>query len=396
MAINSISPVGNFGEGVTPNDEGILKIELKNIGKVPAENVKYSIVPARSYQGFHIDQSNHSLSSISPKDIKFISIPVTTKSAFPGEKELLLTLTDNNNYTQSIPLKIDISTSVKAKQTEIVSIDQPIVDLSKEIPKTTNINKMAVAVVIGNSKYQKNGVPNVNWAEKDAAITKEYLIKSLGIKKENIIYHENATLSELRTTFGDENDPNGKLSSFVRNGVSDVYVFYSGHGAPNLRDKSPYLMPVDADPDRIALSGYPLSTLYNNLAKLNARSVFVILDACFSGASGDGSMIISQASPVGYEVTNPTSQIPNSVIIAASTGSQFASWLSEAKHGMLTYFFLNGLRGNADLDKNGIITVAEMREYLQNKESGIPYMASRLFGREQMPQVWGQDDFVIK
>jgi hypothetical protein len=62
----------------------------------------------------------------------------------------------------------------------------------------------------------------------------------------------------------------------------------------------------------------------------------------------------------------------------------------------LTYYFFNGLRGNADLDKNGIITVFEMRRYLQDRNSGIPYMASRLFGREQMPQVWGQDDFVIK
>jgi hypothetical protein len=50
-------------------------------------------------------------------------------------------------------------------------------------------------------------------------------------------------------------------------------------------DKSPYLMPVDADPDRIGCQVIRYQHFYKNLAKLNARSVFVILDACFSGGN---------------------------------------------------------------------------------------------------------------
>lgn len=76
------------------------------------------------------------------------------------------------------------------------------------------------------------------------------------------------------------------LAVYLKPGRSDVFVFYSGHGAPNT--ETGYLMPVDADPTALAISGYPLGTLYDNLAQLEARSVNVAIDACFSGATGAG------------------------------------------------------------------------------------------------------------
>ena len=36
----------------------------------------------------------------------------------------------------------------------------------------------------------------------------------------------------------------------------------------------------------------------DNLAALNARQVTVVLDACFSGATGGGEMLITAASPI--------------------------------------------------------------------------------------------------
>lgn len=41
---------------------------------------------------------------------------------------------------------------------------------------------------------------------------------------------------------------------------------------------------------------YPLETLYTNLAKLQARRVTVMLDACFSGGSADGVVVRSTSS----------------------------------------------------------------------------------------------------
>ena len=64
---------------------------------------------------------------------------------------------------------------------------------------------------------------------------------------------------------------------------TDVFVYYSGHGFPGLTDHKGYLLPVDADPNIAEGTGYGLDMLIGNLQAMGARSVTVVIDACFSG-----------------------------------------------------------------------------------------------------------------
>ncbi len=270
-----------------------------------------------------------------------------------------------------------------------------IAAVSTSLPKTRKKNQDAVAVIIGIQRYQKSGVPEVRYAVSDGRLVRKYLLESFGFQEHNIITLENPTLADLVITFGNDKSVDGRLASYVKSDVSDIFVYYSGHGAPNLKDQAPYLVPSDADPDRITLSGYPVAQLYANLSQLKAKSVTVVLDACFSGASGEGTSIIQNASPAGIQVNAPSPLFANGVVISASTGSQLACWYNEAGHGLLTYYYLKGLQGNADLNKDNKITLQEMRTYLQDRQDGVPYIAGRLYGREQVPQVWGNDEAVI-
>ena len=58
-----------------------------------------------------------------------------------------------------------------------------------------------------------------------------------------------------------------------------------------------YFVPSDCDPERVALNGYSLDLLYENLSKLEARKVTVVLEACFSGATNTGINLTKSASP---------------------------------------------------------------------------------------------------
>ncbi|HOY85049.1 MAG TPA: caspase family protein [Candidatus Syntrophosphaera sp.] len=312
----------------------------------------------------------------------------------PAEKKFVssvvdrsLSLLDLKVFYEGIEERLIVKEESIARET--------LSNLTKIMPKARKKNDNAIAVVIGNKKYNNTGVPEVSFALNDAQMMMQYLVNSMGYQQKNIIVIENATFLDMRLTFGDERNSQGKLSSYVNPGVSDVFVYYSGHGAPNSQDNSPYLVPVDGDPDRIALSGYPVDLLYENLAKLKAKSVSVVLDACFSGTAGDGEMLLKNASPVAIEVRNPVNKLDNGVVITASSGNQVASWYKEAGHGLLTYFYLSGLSGDADQNRDGRITVGEMRTYLQDRQDGVPYIAGRLYGREQVPQVWGNDEAVI-
>lgn len=256
-------------------------------------------------------------------------------------------------------------------------------NIESNIPVTSRINSDAIAVVIGNRDY-KNAKP-VDYAMNDAEIMKKYLISSLGYKEGNIFFLTNVTKSEFELYFGNERNVVGKLYNAVKEAKSDVFIYYSGHGAPGLKDRKGYFVPVEAEPLYLELSGYSLDVLYQNLAKLPARSVTVVLDACFSGA-----MVFKNISPIVLEAENAAIQSKNMVILASSTGAQVSSWYNEKHHGVFTYFLLRALKDkNADINHDGKLTFDELYFYLSDISEGVPYYARRLNGVEQKPTIYG-------
>lgn len=257
----------------------------------------------------------------------------------------------------------------------------PISDIDVDIPVSEMDRPDAVAVIVGVSRYAHKDVPRVDYATRDAMLMREYLLQTLGYHEENIIMalDENATLAAFNRIF------DGQLKNFVKAGISDVFVYYTGHGAPDLEDASAYFMPHDADPNYAAQTGYSLSRFYTQLEQLQAKTVTVVIDACFSGASAGG-MLIKEASPIFISVENPAANLRNGSILTSSSGDQISSWHSEVGHGLFTYYFLKGLRGAADGDHDSQVTTTELFAYISEN---VPYLARRLFNREQTPQLMG-------
>jgi tetratricopeptide (TPR) repeat protein len=241
-------------------------------------------------------------------------------------------------------------------------------------------NRYAVAVIIGNRDYLNKDIPPVNYAIQDAVNIKKCLIKTFGYREGNIIFLTNATKGTFENTFGSAQTHKGMLFDYIVPGKSDVFVYYSGHGAPSLETKKGYILPVDGNPNNVSIGGYSLELLYGNLAKLNARSITVVTDACFSGAP-----LFKKASPVGIVVKNPLVALKNTSIINSSAGTELSSWYPEKGHGLFTYYFLLGLAGDADLDNDKQITLGELSAYINDN---VPYMARKLHrGRKQTPKV---------
>lgn len=273
-------------------------------------------------------------------------------------------------------------------------------DLLKDIPTSSTRNPYAFAVIIGNRNY-RGDTPPVEFAANDAAVTRQYAIQALGIPEGNVLMLEDATLTDLKVMFGDRGNPRGRLQRLIaRADSTDIFVFYSGHGAPDPTERQAYLVPVDGDADQLALSAYSLDLLYDNLAALGVRHTTVVLDACFSGAAsgGSGAMLINSASPLGIVVRDPAARFAEgrATVIAAAEGQQLANWYPEQRHGLLTYFFLKGLQGSADADGDGAVSVREMQVWLTNPSAGLAYEARRLFNRTQTPQVFGAGDKVLR
>ncbi|MBN1895632.1 caspase family protein [bacterium] len=268
--------------------------------------------------------------------------------------------------------------------------DPEFVNVDLNIPRLDAPNPDAIAVIIGNRDYTNPDVPDVEYASADAKTMRQYAVSMLGFSNENIIFIENAKKSDFELIFGNREVHQGKLYNWIKSGRSDVFVYYSGHGAPDLSSGKAYFMPVDSDPNYIRIGGYPLDVFYANLAKIPARSMTVVLDACFSGGSQSG-MIIRQASPMFIEVEMPLLGGPGA-LLASSSGDQISSWYPKTGHSLFTYYFLLGLRGEADTDRDKRITLSEMSAFLGER---VPYSARRLYGREQIPVVQGDPGKVL-
>jgi len=248
--------------------------------------------------------------------------------------------------------------------------------------KTSLRNPDAIAVVVGIAKYQHPDVPEVEFAVNDAQAIKRVLIDTLGYREDRVLLrtNEDASVGRLKSLMRQE------LPARVIAGKSDVFVYYSGHGAPNADTREASLIPWDYDP-RYALtsdSAYPLKEFYSDLGKLKARSVTVTLEACFSGRSESG-MVLKDVSPPYIEV--PLPELPTGLVVTATGPREVATWDREHRHGLLTYYFLRALHGEA-ADEKGRVTAAQLERYLKEK---VPQAARELGQRNQTPQVIAQD-----
>ncbi len=254
-------------------------------------------------------------------------------------------------------------------------------------------NRDGIAVIIGNKTYSGD-TPEVAFAHNDARAVKRFVIERLGYRPGNVIDLRDATLARLREVFGGETSHKGRLHNWVRAGKSSVVVFYSGHGVPGLNDRRGYLLPVDGDPNLGEISGYSLDLLYRNLSRLEARSVTVYLDACFSGNS-HGGVLVRQASGLAVTPRLPGAA-PRMSVLSAAESDQLASWDEDARHGLFTRHLLVALRGAADRkahgDEDGRVTLGEVRRYLDDE---MTYQARRRFGRDQRATVIGDAATVL-
>ena len=289
-----------------------------------------------------------------------------------------------NYFTIEAPVAVNTPSPQSSEDIPLVA------DIDMKIPQTGMHNPDAIAVVIGNRKYKNNDIPEVKYAQNDAIVMKEYLIKMLGYKESNIIFKLDATKAEFEQIFGIKGNYEGQLHDLIKPGKSDVFIYYSGHGAPDIDTSKGYFVPSDCTSSKFALSGYSLDVFNENISQLKAKNLTVVLDACFSGAISTGKNLIASASPFYIKVSNPTISKGNAVYMTSCESDQISSWYDDNHHGLFTYFFLKGLRGDAHKSKDAILTYKELYEYVSDNSEGVPYWARYLHqGRKQNPTIQG-------
>lgn len=278
------------------------------------------------------------------------------------------------------PQVIEQPVAVENTVTEIILNS----DVDKDIPVSAKKNPNAFAVVIGNAQYEHTS--NVDYAVHDARAVKEYLVNTMGFLPENVFLEENATQRDFLKWFGNERSHKGRLFNLAYENMeseTDLFIYYAGHGAPDVNTKSGYFLPTDCDPNFIDVTAYSGELLFGNVAKIGAKSTTIVLDACFSGNG-----VITGLSAVAIKPKD-FGEIPNGVILSSSSGTQPSAWFEDENHGLFTYYFLKALKeqDKTDLDADGNVTVSEVYEYVNN---WVPRKARGLRNLDQNPTIRGE------
>lgn len=214
----------------------------------------------------------------------------------------------------------------------------------------------AVALVVGIERYRD--LPGAPYARADAETMRDYLVRVVGVPEENVAVKtdDRATRADLGEAFEDW------LPARVQPG-QQVFVYYAGHGAPGDDGKEAYLVPYDGNPGNLRKSGYPLRQLYRALDRLPTANVNVILDACFSGV-GERSVMARGARALVRVEENAIAGGARAVVLASSRADQMSLSYGEKRHGLFTYYLFRALRGEADGDRDGAVTLRETFAYV--------------------------------
>ena len=238
----------------------------------------------------------------------------------------------------------------------------------------------AFALVVGIANYQDERIPKLKYTHADAQAFYELLTdpQRSGFSKQNVrlLLDADATHTQIRKS----------VNQWLYNQVtpdSTVLIFFAGHGGQE-QDKCEsepgrqayYFLPWDADPEDLASTSLSQPDFERLLRTLKAQRMVMFLDACHStGVAKSGSRDLNIVAAPQYD---RLAEGEGRVVIAAAKPEQ-RSWEDEKlQHGIFTFHLLEALRGKADTNGDGYVSIQEVATYLQRE---VPRTV-KLLGKE--------------
>ena len=246
------------------------------------------------------------------------------------------------------------------------------------------------AVIVGVSRYEHaaEGIPDLRFADRDAAAFRDFLTSAAGgsFSSDNLVFlvNEAATSQNVRTA----------LFTFLTRAQPDdlVVIFFASHGAPDPNDRrNLYLLTYDTRAQDMGGTAIPMWQLQDVLSRvIKARRAVFFTDACHSEGIGGGVFgAPRQNNLVNQYLARYTADAQHALMTASDISeSSFEDERWGGGHGVFTYFLLQGLGGAADGDKDGVVTAGELFPYVRaavRKATGgrqnptaLPGLAERL------------------
>jgi|GEM_PF-5376031 len=178
-----------------------------------------------------------------------------------------------------------------------------------------------------------------------------------------------------------------------------ILIVLSGHGLM-INEKS-YFCPEDADPNNPEATLINIEQLYDMLDKSNATNKMLVVDACRNRPA-------DSTEEVPEEIIAETSQDPlegvrsvrgakgieklpepprGIALLSSCDEGEYSFEDKNLEHGVFTHFLIEGIRGKADTNGDGLISLLELTSYVCEE---TPLHTMKKFSAAQTPYLTGK------
>ncbi|MFM9074196.1 MAG: caspase domain-containing protein, partial [Bacteroidota bacterium] len=166
-----------------------------------------------------------------------------------------------------------------------------------------------------------------------------------------------------------------------------LVVYYAGHGIipeDESGNSDFYLALHDLTQlygrtDQLAEKAMSATEIKTLAQDINAQKQVFLLDACQSAGALEAA---AKRGVVEERAIAKLARSTGTFWITASGSTQFATEFEQLGHGVFTYALLEGLKGNADINKDGNLTIRELSVFIEDQ---VPQLTEQYKGTAQYP-----------
>lgn len=239
-----------------------------------------------------------------------------------------------------------------------------------QIPAGTGLQRPHTYVLaVGLSAYRDPQITGRKYAALDAELVAGYLQAVGGVPPANV-----RLLQDWKAPRNDLEDAVLEWLPKRLTSESVVIVYFAGQAAVSPSGET-YLIPYDGKQTSTARL-YALKDLETGLARLKAKQTLFIFDG--------GVLTFGQAKAAKTQAPKWSAGKGSVVRLIGAAGLRSGLEPAKLRHGLFTYFLLRGLKGDADGNFNGEVTLGELTAYLGR---AVPASAKQDFNQEQRPLI---------
>jgi hypothetical protein len=376
------------GNAVLEGGEQIkLRVDVVNAGLTPAAGVKVRVSGTPAVID-HFPTDTLPLGDLPAGEARSVTFMGTLPAQVQSQRvEVTVAVLETSNRTQAASQTVTASIrggdekrtsrAAPAREAEAATKRRavPSVDDVDNVPSPvegyTQPHTLLLAIGIGT--YRDEQIPHRKFAAQDAELVAEYFQALGGVPGDNVrvLQDRQALRPDIEEALLDW------LPSRVTP-ESVVIVYFAGQ-ATTSPTGDVYLIPHDGARTATARL-YALKELQTALSKLKTQLTLLIFDGSVLRVNGE------VKGGKRKEAANPQWEAgPRNIVrLIGSTGFQAGLEPNQLRHGLFTYYLLRGLRGEADDNQDGEVTLGELAAFLTDT---VPVAAKDRFRHDQQPRL---------